>query len=380
MAPTIKSSSSSKNRSSSNTTTTIEFREVVSSFLIASFTLPLFYVVGIWLGKNITHSTEKIHETSLRSSNWIGIGNSLVKGDERFINSDIGVDFAVIGFAKTGTTFLLRILGNHPDVIMDKHEFGGILKEDGVERTMAWLQNVSNTVDPKLPPKQYGIKNPAMIRTMNGIDNLMKISDHTRLVVGIRHPVLWFQSFYNYRVWGHYHYKRNGIIPKAHELTDGTRRWRDVATACAKFEIYLMQLAKVPLSEKDTNEMLNESLYSSSVSPNPYKVFVYTTEQLNDKNETRQRKFQTDLQHHLRLTSPLTDFTKSNKSKKTYNETINICDSQYDDIRYQLLRQGKKTSDWICNKFIESSDVVVSDKDYFISLLNKWGDDPCKQQ
>ena len=65
MAPTIKSSSSSKNRSSSNTTTTIEFREVVSSFLIASFTLPLFYVVGIWLGKNITHSTEKIHETSL---------------------------------------------------------------------------------------------------------------------------------------------------------------------------------------------------------------------------------------------------------------------------------------------------------------------------
>ena len=214
MGPTIKSSSSSKNRSSSNTTTTIEFREVVSSFLIASFTLPLFYVVGIWLGKNITLSTEKIHETSLRSSNWIGIGNSLVKGDERFINSDIGVDFAIIGFAKTGTTFLLRILGNHPDVIMDKHEFGGILKEDGVKRTMAWLQNVSNTVDPKLPPKQYGIKDPGMIRTMNGINNLMKISDHTRLVVGIRHPVLWFQSFYNYRVWGHIIINGMGLFQK----------------------------------------------------------------------------------------------------------------------------------------------------------------------
>ena len=70
MAPTRKSSSSCKNRSASSTTTTIEVREAITVILLIAFTLPFFYIIGIWLGSNVTlsTSTEKIHETSLRSS------------------------------------------------------------------------------------------------------------------------------------------------------------------------------------------------------------------------------------------------------------------------------------------------------------------------
>ena len=115
--------------------------------------------------------------------------------------------------------------------------------------------------------------------------------------------------------------------------------------------------------------------------PNPYKVFIYTVEQLNDKNKTRQVQFQTDLQHHLGLETPFLDFDevpKANVGDSTpYKEHIDICDSQYAAIRDELVQQGRKSRDWIVNKFIKSSDVVVSDKDYFSSALKEWGEDPC---
>ena len=48
-------------------------------------------------------------------------------------------------------------------------------------------------------PKKYGIKCPVMIRRMMSIEALMKVSDSTRLIVGVRHPIKWFESYYNYR-------------------------------------------------------------------------------------------------------------------------------------------------------------------------------------
>ena len=65
---TWNSSSPCKNRSASSTTTTIEVREAIAVILLIAFTLPFFYIIGIWLGTTLSTSTEKIHETSLRSS------------------------------------------------------------------------------------------------------------------------------------------------------------------------------------------------------------------------------------------------------------------------------------------------------------------------
>ena len=40
-------------------------------------------------------------------------------------NNETTLDFAIIGFAKTGTTFLHDILANHSQVIMHDDEFWG---------------------------------------------------------------------------------------------------------------------------------------------------------------------------------------------------------------------------------------------------------------
>ena len=111
-------------------------------------------------------------------------------------SSGIALNFAIAGFPKTGTTFLLKLLENHPEIVMPSEEFCDIHK--GTSEILSWLKNASVS-DLQTPNKQYGIKCPTMVRNTNAIDNLAKLSGDTRLIVGVRHPVLWFQSFYNYR-------------------------------------------------------------------------------------------------------------------------------------------------------------------------------------
>ena len=276
---------------------------------------------------------------------------------------------------------------------MSKGEFCQVHNvTSGAERVSSWLTDISNSSDTSENKTKYGIKCPTMVRDMSAIQNLMKISDHTRLVVGVTHPVKWFENFYNYRVLEMYN---NNVItehvfgrmsgrsiPKPRELLNDTKHWKDVSTASARFDAYLKQLAKVPLDENERKSMFDERLWPKRISPNPYKVFIYTVEQLHDKNETRQVQFQTDLQHHLGLNSPFRDFSKASKANAVkkyvrYKEQIDICEPQYVRIRKKLVQQGRTSSEWIINRFVESDDVVVSDKDYFISILRTWGDDPC---
>ena len=100
------------------------------------------------------------------------------------------LDFAVIGFPKTGTSFLLEVLGMHPEITMPPKEFCKIHHENGDKELMHWIKN-QTAYHP--PEQKYGIKCPTMIRVTNAIENLMKVSDQTRLVIGVRHPILWFQ-------------------------------------------------------------------------------------------------------------------------------------------------------------------------------------------
>lgn len=140
----------------------------------------------------------------------------------------------------------------------------------------------------------------------------------------------------------------------------------------------MKQLAKVSLTDEEMKEMLDhDNMFPKRMSPNPYKIFMYTLEQMND------RTFQKDLQEFLQLRTPFPDFAKkpkSNATGSTFNETIDICDEQYSTIRSQLTEQGKKASQWIINEFMESSDVIVSNAEFIKSTLREWGKDPCKRK
>lgn len=101
----------------------------------------------------------------------------------------------------TGTTFLLEVFGNHPEITMPvKHSPDAdkicVRKEEGKETLKRWIQTQqqeqqSNTM-------KYGVKCSEMIRKPLGIENWADVSS-ANLIVGVRHPVEWFQSNYNYR-------------------------------------------------------------------------------------------------------------------------------------------------------------------------------------
>lgn len=308
--------------------------------------------------------------------------------NEQHATDNRAPDFGIIGYPKTGTTFLLDALNLHPEVVMpvpsrsDNREFCEL------ENWFEDMKNISSP--PQSSPKtstRYGFKCPTMIRASEGIENLVKIAKDkdTRLVMGLRHPVLWFESFYNYRVMNWY---RKGFkekrIPSPFELTGKGTHWRDVSVKHARFDIYMKQLAKVSLTEEEMKEMLNhENMFPKRMSPNPYKIFMLTMEQIADRNDTRRMKFQEDLQKFLKLRSPIQDFASlpiRNSSNSTYSERISICDKKFASIRFQLVKQGKQASKWVINKFMKSPDVIVSNPEFLTSVIREWGNDPCEKK
>lgn len=296
------------------------------------------------------------------------------------------------GFPKAGTTFLLKLLGQHPEIVMPEQEFCMLHRQDGVNKTQLLLKEMmtmqqqpssssSKEEEPHHYNIKYGIKCPTMVRNTNAIDNLAEMSDTTRLIIGLRHPVLFFQSFYNYRVMEHYQRNRTTPIPSPLELTDGsTTTFNDVHVAYARYDIFLMQLAKVPLNPSELNRMMrSDKVWPKRISPNPFQIFIYTDTQLKQGNTAQ---FSIDLQHFLGLELPLPDIKSQQRANAAsewhpFPETIDICDAEFEDIRNELLQHGKESSQWISEKFIESKDVTVSDKTFFIESLRTWGDDPC---
>ena len=91
-------------------------------------------------------------------------------------NNNDRLDFAVIGFPRCGTTFLLEQLQEHEDVTMSKGNYCQVHNvTSGAERVSSWLANVSASNDNA--NTKYGIKCSTMVRDMSAIQNLMKISD-----------------------------------------------------------------------------------------------------------------------------------------------------------------------------------------------------------
>lgn len=114
----------------------------------------------------------------------------------------------------TGTTFLLEVLGNHPEITMpEKHSEDSfkicVKKQEGKEILKQWIQKqqqehllqqseMSTATASSKKRTKYGVKCSQMIRKPLGIDNFADVST-AKLIVGLRHPVEWFQSNYNYR-------------------------------------------------------------------------------------------------------------------------------------------------------------------------------------
>ena len=301
--------------------------------------------------------------------------------------SRLNLDFIVAGFPKTGTFSLLHLFDVHKETSVIPGE--PCFWDKGTDSAIDELAELLNGLPTKSRSMLRGIKCPMSAWDAKGLSKLTKMNEEVKVIIGLRHPVLLFESFYNYRVTGMHERKevtglvKLGLPPEPESLT-GSNTWNGLALELLRFEISLMQFGKVELTAK---ELLMLGEHEKRVFPSKFKVFLYDINQLDDENKERSEQFRSDLQHFLGMQNKIEDdIPRENANlsgigtSSTYPETINICDAKYANLRKELMRNAKVSQNWIKQKFMNSADVNVSDKEHFLDLLKTWEVDPCENR
>lgn len=287
------------------------------------------------------------------------------------------LDFLIAGFPKCGTTTLVYAFAAHNETDISQRErcdIGGANLADG--SAYAKLTEVVWELSPDQKIKR-GVKCPISLRTHRTLSLLTRHSPETKLIFGVRHPVLFFESHYNYRITELYDKNLKAPIPPIETLTGGNE-WRGVTTRNARFDVFLLQLGKTNMTTVELEELkCNPHM---AVVPNSFKVFLYSLEQMEDVNTTRKQNFQHELKSFLDLSHPMNighENLNAFVGKNAHKETIDICDSKYEELRSELVSRGRESQLWLRDKFLKSPDVTVANRDHFLQTLQAWESDPC---
>ena len=113
-----------------------------------------------------------------------------LKEDEESVK----LDFAIVGFPKCSTTFLRNDLLSSNEEIFFGNDDNEIhhLNRNNAPALKKLFQNHPYTIN--------GFKCPNLLYSETGLFNLEMYFKQTDLIIAVRHPILWFQSFYNYRL------------------------------------------------------------------------------------------------------------------------------------------------------------------------------------
>jgi hypothetical protein len=326
-------------------------------------------------------------------------------------SSTLQFDFLVAGFSKCGTTVrldgsdcvkahhffssntrlqtLLKTFAAHPETSMAAQEQCAVAAPSQTDlivlqklqeaRTALSMVGGGGAAD-----QTTAFKCPNAMYTYKSIIRLEKHSPQVRLVIGIRHPVLMMESYFNYRITEMYNGKQTEAVPDFASLVLSGGNWKGVNLGCTRFDLFLMQLGQTDLTADHLDEMAvfsNMYGYDMAVKPCNFPIFLYTVEQLDDTDEDRSAVFRATMQEFLQLRAPIPPFGHENINHATgeagFAESIDICHVQYDAVRRLLIDNARRASTWIINYFIASPGVVVANPEHFVAALKDWTHDPC---
>jgi hypothetical protein len=281
------------------------------------------------------------------------------------------LDFAIIGHAKTGTTFLQSTwFSAHPEIHMPKKECRLMPQEGGAAKVVKELYKLR---EDGAELGIYGYKNPQDISRPRALANLREHFSKTRLIIGLRHPIWWFQSFYNYRL------KRGGDLPPPEALVGACRpECPDVCTDAANFHANLATLGLTNRSSSREMDFLStKAQLRRAMRPAlSNSIFLFEQTQLDAVRDARVAEaLRLDLSSFLGLRTPLSPLTRAYQSPT--DARFSICEPRYADLRQELVRVGKAASSWILDFFLDQPTVTVSSRTEFARLLEAWGEDPC---
>jgi hypothetical protein len=329
-----------------------------------------------------------LNSTSERQKYALPPLNSIIDEDGNIIGSpQVLLQFAVIGFGKCGTSSLMLWLEQHPQLQMLTSEVWALTAKDPARL----IQRLHKKLTLDLP---RGYKCPGDVLAQFVMDYYKLYWPKTKLFVGIRHPVLWFQSLYNFRVQNFDSF--DGFPHPNLLIRHCGRKWTLMCSARGFFGFHLMRLGKhghggrppssLELQMLDWMGFAHNSTDSQRANPVPNDIFLFELSQLSDTNKTRHTQFKADIQSYLELSQPLPEMVHYTPGKEWHNalqakrdaKKIDICNDQYIPLRCNLMRLSRLSSEWIRQEFLDIPSVHVSSRQYLQDILaNDWMMDPC---
>lgn len=144
-----------------------------------AFYLALLFLVLIYLEHRLVTSTfDTLRPSSHRPPLTDLVQNGMIVGDVQDL-----CDFIIAGHPKTGTTSLLAWFANNPEITMYDREIR-VLRESAAELAELMYEL------PDGEGKKAGYKAPNDIRWPNALTAIKQFWPKTKLIVGVRHPVL----------------------------------------------------------------------------------------------------------------------------------------------------------------------------------------------
>lgn len=311
-----------------------------------------------------------------------------VVGDISFL-----LDFAVVGFPKSGTTFMKDYLNRTPGAYVYEREF--CMKRDGdVARFVSEYHalHVSlNQTDLGEKTVMFGIKCPGPLYRANDLVFLRNYFPLTRLIVGLRHPVPWMASFYNYQAY------KNVTLPPLSELAGRCQKGVKVCTDRARFHAALARLGKTPMEDEGEVALLFGTRYEavddgrrrasdempadarrhlSRTGRLPNRVLLYEIGQVHDRDASRH--LSRSLEQYLGLSPGVLPEIEPFVQVKP--RAVDICDDEYSEIRELLVNHAIDAAEWIREWFVLSPDVEVAAPKSFYRFLGDWDGDPCETE
>jgi len=280
------------------------------------------------------------------------------------------LDFSIVGFPKCGTSTLMYGLQKHPQIAIFGDE-----RCDLSYNQHAHLIRDLHAIRPNTSNEEQflrGIKCPMELEsTQLGLRNYKTYFNETALIVGLRHPVRWMESFYNFRLHNGYR-----MPPITTLVGKCYRKSKNVCTFRANFHVFLSNLGLTPRTPEELEYMLP---WHRSLDPVPFakRVFVYEISQLSSEEEPN---FLQDLQHFLGLPLPIPSmqhYTPGRANSTTTHHKINICEPDYKVVRDELMKSARNASAWITKYLMHSPAVTVSSPDAFVRIMEEWQRDPC---
>jgi len=340
------------------------------------------------------------------------------------------LDFAIIGFPKCGTSFMKDYLNQTEETFVYHREFC-IKKPSDLKRFVETYhelhvrfqqQKLQQQQHPKYNTRtiKFGLKCPGVLYRSYDMKIYEKYFPKTKFIVGIRHPISWFESFYNYQM------VRNVSMPQSTATLvgkcdddDGSsvnnndedhHHHQKVCTDRARFHAALARLRKTPLLEKEEIDLLfgiryeNETSYYSNSSTHhsqqqqqhqqrrqqqrrflnsrnmrqngfPNQLLLYEVRQLHQNNDTTEALSET-LRKYLNIQQddnlpPILSY------KNVKPRAINICDDVHANVRRILVEHGTDAAVWIKQYLMKNPTVEIASPESFGKLLDSWSVDPC---